>query len=61
MKNSAQFIKMNKIAFNAVSLTINLPFVCVLFKKQEDIIKDKEPNNITERLKFCRQSQNGFS
>lgn len=57
MKNSAQFIKMNKI--NAVSLTINLPFVCVgfFFKKQEDIIKDKEPNNTTERLKFCRQSK----
>lgn len=29
MKNSAQVIKMNKI--NAVSLTINLPFVCVVF------------------------------
>lgn len=56
MKNSAQFIKMNKI--NAVSLTINLPFVCVgFFLKQEDIIKDKEPNNTTERLKFCRQSK----
>lgn len=57
MKNSAQFIKMNKI--NAVSLTINLPFVCgfFFFKKQEDIIKDKEPNNTTERLKFCRQSK----
>lgn len=32
MKNSAQFIKMNKI--NAVSLTINLPFVCVVFFKK---------------------------
>lgn len=29
VKKSAQFIKMNKI--NAVSLTINLPFVCVCF------------------------------
>lgn len=32
MKNSAQFIKMNKI--NAVNLTINLPFVCVVFFKK---------------------------